>query len=286
MPFVNGVKLSQEIRRINLNTPIIVASAYNEVSDFMELLNLNIEAFLPKPLDLGSFLHRVYSVAVKIDDARIVERYQTILEKHIISARKKIQEQSLQIQELKDKLCSLDSSNEICQVEIKAEAQDDRSNERESSYGGDDYFADINKEDRQDIADAIDDLMNHVLLIKNENGSVDRARLQCVLLELRRFTLLLSKSMVFKRLSSHLDELYNVLSNTAETALRQHDRLIVKLIEELAFVLENFVLDVVKVKSDHPNHYDDSIIADIDSVLIAINAKKIEESDTCEYELF
>jgi YesN/AraC family two-component response regulator len=286
MPIMDGVKLVQEIRRIDLHIPIIVASAYSDAGDFLELLNLGIEAFLPKPLDLSSFLHHVYSVAVKIDDAKIVERYQVMLEKHIALAKKKIAEQQGEIESLKSQLCAIDSSNQVCTISTDEKAPKNSASTKNITTSEDDYFGDLNKEDRQDIADAIDDLINHVVLIKNGSGSVDRARLQYALFELRRLTLLLHKSRTFTRLADQIDELYSVLSNAATTVLQQHDRLIMKLIEELAYMLEKFVTDIINIKSDSPNYYDDTIIADIASVLISINAKKVEETDTYECELF
>ncbi|HHV15543.1 MAG TPA: response regulator [Gelria sp.] len=65
MPFMNGVNMVREIKKENPRQIIIVISAHDEARYLLELINLGVEHFVLKPLDLSLFL-TVIDKAVKL----------------------------------------------------------------------------------------------------------------------------------------------------------------------------------------------------------------------------
>lgn len=51
MPRMNGVEFSQAIRKIDPHQKLIILSAHTDTDYFLPLINLNINAFIPKPID-------------------------------------------------------------------------------------------------------------------------------------------------------------------------------------------------------------------------------------------
>ncbi len=66
MPFMNGIELTKEIYKINKNQQIIVISAYDESKYLLELLNMGIEQFLVKPINLDILLSVLLNSSSKI----------------------------------------------------------------------------------------------------------------------------------------------------------------------------------------------------------------------------
>ncbi|MDX2471835.1 MAG: response regulator [SAR324 cluster bacterium] len=56
MPNMDGIEMSREIKAQNFETPILVISAHDEASYLMELINIGVDSFLSKPLDLKHLL--------------------------------------------------------------------------------------------------------------------------------------------------------------------------------------------------------------------------------------
>ncbi len=80
MPVMNGVKMVQEIKKKNPQQIIIVISAHDEARYLLELINLGVEHFVLKPLDLSLFL-TVIEKAVKLARiSRLEEEYKHKLE--------------------------------------------------------------------------------------------------------------------------------------------------------------------------------------------------------------
>lgn len=286
MPNMDGVNLAKAVRQTNINIPLIIISAYSDINNFAQLLNLNIEAFLPKPVGLDILLLHIYKAAVKIDDYKMVERYQSTLEKQLFHAKKRILklEQDLNVhnnnQDTVQKPKNIDKDKNL-----QYQTQETTKNIN-PIYEDTDYFEILTIYDKQDIADAVDDMINHVLLIRDEHGIIEKARLLQALSDLRRFINHLKKCKTFDRLAISLQELHDTLLSSITTIVQEHDRLILKLLEELSYTLEQFIIDIIKIKSENPNYFDDSIIADIESVLIATRAKHVDISEIHDCELF
>jgi len=60
MPIMNGIELTKEIYKLNKEQLLIILSAHSESEYLLELVNIGISHFIPKPLNYDSFVHVLY----------------------------------------------------------------------------------------------------------------------------------------------------------------------------------------------------------------------------------
>lgn len=70
MPKLNGVELTKEIYKINDKQLIVIVSAHNESEYLLEFVNMGIEQFLVKPLELEKTMELFYKVSKKLLDSK------------------------------------------------------------------------------------------------------------------------------------------------------------------------------------------------------------------------
>jgi len=63
MPKLNGLELVKEIRKKDKTIPVIITTAYNDAAFLLESINLGIDAYLLKPLDLKIMYESIQKVA-------------------------------------------------------------------------------------------------------------------------------------------------------------------------------------------------------------------------------
>lgn len=93
MPNMNGIELIRKIREMNSEQAVVVLSAHNEAQYYYELINIGIDAFLLKPINLLSFMFNLSRVSKSIWDSREKERLQKELilqENRVIALSQKI----------------------------------------------------------------------------------------------------------------------------------------------------------------------------------------------------
>jgi putative two-component system response regulator len=56
MPKMTGVEMSSKIRETNQDIPILIISAHNEATYFLETIKIGIDGYLLKPIDLDQFM--------------------------------------------------------------------------------------------------------------------------------------------------------------------------------------------------------------------------------------
>ena len=79
MPVMNGIEMSKEIKRVNSEQSIIVTSAHNDIEYLTRLIEIGVDKFILKPIDINSFISSIAKVAVNI----YREKREAILEKKI-----------------------------------------------------------------------------------------------------------------------------------------------------------------------------------------------------------
>ena len=70
MPKMDGIELIRNIREENSGIPIIVFSAWNDSSSLNSCINLNIDAYMLKPLDRGNLIDAIYKISLKLKNER------------------------------------------------------------------------------------------------------------------------------------------------------------------------------------------------------------------------
>ncbi len=62
MPNMNGIEMIEEIRRIDSEVPIVITTAFNESSYLLKAINLQVDGYIMKPLNIKYLLNRIYKV--------------------------------------------------------------------------------------------------------------------------------------------------------------------------------------------------------------------------------
>lgn len=100
MPLMNGVIMTREIKKDHPRQIIIVISAHDEAKYLLELINLGVEHFVLKPLDLNLFL-TVLEKAVRLARVtRMEEEYKKNLEATVAQRTKELSDALAEISDL------------------------------------------------------------------------------------------------------------------------------------------------------------------------------------------
>jgi YesN/AraC family two-component response regulator len=80
MPKMDGIELSKKIRSASETQNILVMSAHSQSSKLIELINIRVDGFLLKPLNLDNVLKQLIKTCQLIYDSKILEYFNTMLE--------------------------------------------------------------------------------------------------------------------------------------------------------------------------------------------------------------
>lgn len=104
MPGMNGVKMAEQIKFQCPKQVIIVISAHDEASYLLELINLGVDYFVLKPLDLNQFL-TVLDKAIRLAKFTVMQKnYQKALEDTVEKRTRELSEALNMVQDLSSEL--------------------------------------------------------------------------------------------------------------------------------------------------------------------------------------
>lgn len=104
MPVMNGVKMVEQIRLTNPKQVIIVISAHDESRYLVELINLGVDNFVMKPLDIKQFLSALDKAIKMIRYTKMEEEYTQALEETVDQRTKELSEALEIVQELSNEV--------------------------------------------------------------------------------------------------------------------------------------------------------------------------------------
>ncbi|RXJ81046.1 EAL domain-containing protein [Arcobacter sp. F2176] len=80
MPKLDGLELSKKIQELNLNIPILITTAHDEIDYLHKAIELNIDAFITKPLNITSLIQSITKLAKIISTKKELEKKKQQLE--------------------------------------------------------------------------------------------------------------------------------------------------------------------------------------------------------------
>jgi len=98
MPKMNGIEMIRQIKEIDNQTSILVLSAHDETDYFTETINLGIDGYLLKPLDITQFVKTLNKSVRKIFLQQEVDCYKQKLESINLDLEKKVQERTAELE--------------------------------------------------------------------------------------------------------------------------------------------------------------------------------------------
>ena len=92
MPVMNGVELSEALRKIHKNQQIIILSAHADSDYLIQLINLNVAQFLSKPVQHEKLLDTLYHVSKTISakETKSSDRTMILLNENYIWDQEKL----------------------------------------------------------------------------------------------------------------------------------------------------------------------------------------------------
>jgi putative two-component system response regulator len=100
MPVKNGIEMAREIKDINHKQVIIVISAYDDANYLLESINLGVDSFILKPLNLNQFLEVMDKCIRLVKYTRMEEDYKKNLEETIKERTRELSEAIDMVNEL------------------------------------------------------------------------------------------------------------------------------------------------------------------------------------------
>ncbi len=90
MPIMDGISMSQEIRKIDKDIPIIFLTAFTDIENFLSSIKLGIDGYIIKPIEYKPFLSTIDKVTEKLYLEQQNKEYKNNLEK-------KVEEQTIEL---------------------------------------------------------------------------------------------------------------------------------------------------------------------------------------------
>ncbi|MEA2112108.1 MAG: response regulator [Campylobacterota bacterium] len=98
MPRLNGLEMSKEIKKLNSEIPIVIVSAYSNTSYFLEAIEIGINYYILKPMDITKLIDTLYDIAKLIHERVLAEEYRKVeFAKKVNSANVKLLDELIKI---------------------------------------------------------------------------------------------------------------------------------------------------------------------------------------------
>jgi YesN/AraC family two-component response regulator len=78
MPRLNGLEMSKAIKKLDKEIPIVVVSAYSNTSYFLEAIEIGINYYILKPMDITKLIDTLYDVVKLIHERLMIVEYQKV----------------------------------------------------------------------------------------------------------------------------------------------------------------------------------------------------------------
>ncbi len=93
MPFCTGLEMSRKIKEMDEYQHIIIVSAYNEIENYVEAINIGIEGYILKPVEYNQVNLLFYKIVTQINSYKLNEKYKNNLENLVDEKTKEIKKQ-------------------------------------------------------------------------------------------------------------------------------------------------------------------------------------------------
>ncbi len=86
MPEMDGLELSRRIKAMSPETPIVIITAFSEISYLIEAIEIGVDRFVPKPLDRKSFMAAIMHCALPIVQQKEIKGLHHRIEHSLVDA--------------------------------------------------------------------------------------------------------------------------------------------------------------------------------------------------------
>jgi len=285
MPVMNGVTLCKEIRKILPTQAIVITSAHDDAEYLLELINIGIDKFIVKPLDMQKFLGTLGSACTLVHNAKLITKYKKDIEASNLLLSKNNDELQNVIKILDNKILQL-NNNQDSQTNFQTEISYNSNSEVnkvlvEGSTDLYTYESYLSASDLSQLKKLENDI-DSITTLFNLQHSINEQSVLHLYKILKGYEGILHHYPLFSNLSQSIQE----LSITVEA----QPKAFIHSCNEICILLESFIYVLKKWRSalfiegvTNPNLYDQSMINDISTIIIILQGSDSPHEDDSEF---
>ena len=81
MPRLNGIEMIRKIRETNCDIPIIITSAFNDIDFLKESIELNVDKYITKPIDINLLFYTLNKLSLQVNQKKELDKKTRELER-------------------------------------------------------------------------------------------------------------------------------------------------------------------------------------------------------------
>ena len=186
MPLMDGIELSTKIRALDSSQHILVISAHSDSEKLIELINIGIDGFMLKPINMENVLKLLDKVCQSIYDQNMLKYYSKMLEE----TNEELRVTNSELDRVLSELTRLKSHENTLSTENIFSVKDYHQISAQEFFISYSFLLATANEDFEDLEDRI-----NLTLLKTENTPMEH---------------------IFEELIAILQEYYNIIKNTPQ----------------------------------------------------------------------
>jgi len=293
MPIMDGVELSKKIKEMYPLQSIIITSAHNDSAYLLDLIDVGIDNFILKPLDMSKLLRVLSAVCSHIQNTKLVIKYKQEIEISNKKLSQKNEELESLVKILDSKIIQLNSQNKLINKipqkspkdainTISSEppkAKRTRVKDTQDLYVYNEYMM---NNDLEKLHTFEKDLEAISTLFNLQNNITQEAVLQLAKI-LEYYANILHEYMIFKALGTEISILAKSIKENSQSFIENSCNIYI-LLESFIYVLKRWRLALFSKGVKDPNIYDISMINDIKTIILLLQDN--ENKISCKQDVF
>jgi len=277
MPIMDGVTLSKKIKEILPTQSIVITSAHDESSYLLELIDIGIDKFILKPLDMQKMLKTLSEVCTHIQNKKLIKRYKKEIEVSNKKLTQKNDELASLVKILDTKIIQL-NANKTFQTSPKDPINTISSNPpevkrtlvtgSETLYIYNEYMM---NDDLLRLSKVETNIETIFALFKLQDNITQEAVLQLAK-NFNAYASLIKKYSIFKSLGTSIETMAKAIQKYPNTFIENCCDIHI-LLESFIYVLKKWRLSLFTKGIKDPNVYDVSMINDIKIIISFLEGK-------------
>lgn len=272
MPHMSGVELIKTINESS-ETDIhsVVLTAHNESNILQELIDLNVDKFLNKPVDKEKMVTSLYKVCRSIANTKLLEEYRVSLENSLIETKKKNRILETKLKQIAQE------KNAKREKAVKSENSENVNKEEKRDDG---YFETLIVEDREELVDLSLEIDSYISRMF-QNNNLNSEFTEMLSSAYSKYASILNSYPVFYEVGIRLTHFAKLINESGEQIQKKQEGCAL-LLESLHFTMDNFRVNVWHKNNDNPTFYHASLINDMEHIENFL----LEKDITGEMEFF
>ncbi len=263
MPHMDGVELVKEIKEINANQAIIITSAYDDSSYLLDFINLNVNKFINKPINLNSLLDTVYFVSKDIVNTKMVEVYRKDLESTNVELKLKNDELQSLVRILDSKIAQISKDQTIVAKDINFDELS------------------ISLEHLDELQEVEIDISGASVLI-SLSQNINISNIQVLGEMFKSYSMVLASYPEYEELKIKIETLAISLNTAPENFIKRVDDISI-LLESFIYVLRMWRKNLVENETKKAFELHASMINDISTIIAIIDGTENEIEGEMEF---